>query len=68
MASGLEYQRGLLADTIQEAVIQGVLDPAEAQLLKQRLQDIDSLTEADDLWTHIEEEYDILESDRWSDD
>ena len=68
MVSGLEYQLGLLADTIQKAVMQGLLSPEEAQRLKDRLQNVDSLAEAHDLWNHIEEEYDILESEMWSDD
>lgn len=68
MISGLEYQLGLLADTIQQAVIREVLNPKEVQLLRERLQNVDSLAEAHKLWTHIEEEHGILESQMWNDE
>ncbi|WP_135305454.1 hypothetical protein [Haloarcula amylovorans] len=62
MVSSLDYQLGLLADTIQQAVIDGSLGPEEADQLRERLQDIDSLAETHDVWDLLEEESDLLES------
>ncbi|MBX0298189.1 hypothetical protein [Haloarcula nitratireducens] len=67
MVSRLDYQLGLLADTIQQAVIDGSLDPADAHHLRERLQDVDSLAEAHEVWDDLEEEYDLLESPICSD-
>ncbi|WP_135306406.1 hypothetical protein [Haloarcula amylovorans] len=65
MVSPPVYQADLLADTIQKATTQGLLGPKEAEVLQTRVQGIDSLEEAHELWNHIEEEYDILESQLW---
>ncbi|MBX0298222.1 hypothetical protein [Haloarcula nitratireducens] len=62
MVRRLNYQLELLADTIQQAVIDGSLDPEEADQLEERLQDIDSLAEIHEVWDLLAEEYDILES------
>ncbi|MBX0297872.1 hypothetical protein [Haloarcula nitratireducens] len=65
MTNGLEYQITLLADTLQKAVLQGALGPKEAGLLKERLQAVESMADAHELWTTIEEEFDVLESSLW---
>ncbi|MBX0298035.1 hypothetical protein [Haloarcula nitratireducens] len=49
MASASAYQVGLLADTIQKATIQGLLDPEEAEILQEHLEEVDSLEEAHEL-------------------
>ncbi|MBX0298211.1 hypothetical protein [Haloarcula nitratireducens] len=61
MVSSLDYQIGLLADTIQQAVIEGSVDHEEAAQLRERLRGVESLAETRDVWDQLAEDSDLLE-------
>ena len=57
--SPIEYQKSVLTDVIDEAIREGVISTDEGTTLQQRVSSIDSLTEADQYWNTLFDEYDL---------
>ena len=61
----VRYQSDLLRELIDNAELQAGLSPAEADTLRQHIEEADSEQGIAEVWAELDDDFRILDEDRW---